>query len=73
MEIIGVPEWDLFMMVMIDGSGHHRISIGPHLLCNGCPCTSLSIECMRVFVLSVEGAFLQPTLWGLPLCVFGRT
>ena len=29
-EIIGVPEWDLFMMAMIDGSGHHRISIGPH-------------------------------------------
>ena len=32
MEIIGVPEWDLFMMAMIDGSGHHRISID-HINC----------------------------------------
>ena len=30
MDIIGVPEWDLFMMEMVDRSGHHREYIGPH-------------------------------------------
>ena len=31
-DIIDVPEWDLFMMVMIDRSGHHRESLN-HIDC----------------------------------------
>ena len=30
MDIIGVPEWDLFIMDIIDRSGQHREYIGPH-------------------------------------------
>ena len=30
-------------------------------------------DCVCVFVWSVHGALLLPTIWGLPLCVFVRT
>ena len=30
MDIIGIPEWDLFMMEMVDCSGHHRMPIEPY-------------------------------------------
>ena len=38
MGIINVPEWDLFMVEMVDRSGRHRQSIALHWLCNGSPC-----------------------------------
>ena len=34
---------------------------------------TLFIECVCVFVWSVLGALLLPTIRGLPLCVFERT
>ena len=72
-EIIDVPEWDLFVMGIIDRSGHHRATIAPHRLRNGSPCQEPYLLIVCVFVWCVLGAFLRPTIRGLSLCVFGHT
>ena len=73
MDIIDVPEWNLFMTETIDRSRHHRESMNH----SGCARQSLqrtpSGDCVYVFLWSVYGALLLPTIRGLPLCVFVRT
>ena len=53
-----------------DCSGYHRVSIAPHWLCNGSSFKDIYLSTVCVFVWSVHGALLLPTIRGLPLCVF---
>ena len=67
-DIIGVPGRDLFMMEMMECSGHHRVYIEPHWLCNDNPCKRTYLLCVcscAVFY----GRFSLPFPWGFPLCV----
>ena len=68
------PQWDLFMTEMMDRSGYHRESLN-HIGCVMAARSKSSIYrlCVCVFVWSVLGALLLPTIRGLPLCVFVRT
>ena len=73
MDIIGVPDWVLLMMETVDSSGHHRVPIAPHWMCNGSPYKELHLVTVSVCLCGLFTAHFCCQLYGdcpfVSLCV----